>query len=297
MIQTGGGGGLQGHIPKAGIKNWNPLDASGFAAAAGSSGNLSNLASTRRLASQGRMDSLIRSLSSGQGLNSGNFAWSGPNANPSGFNLGSNASFSNLLHNLSGNFSAVAAGGSTENMQNLLGSNNPFSTMSLANMLRVDSSTGLTALRMKDGLVQRTSSVDDFLSLVASGDIPHQDPHMLNMPLQSVIQQQGSGGNQTGAQAAATLLAQQQFLAQAAAGNGSTSSNALSEAFRANGGSSSFLNQWAHGSAAATGTMAAALAQQQQSQLSAMAQAKQANGKRKLGVIDGDLNVHGSMKR
>ena len=57
-------------------------------------------------------------------------------------------------------------------------------------MLRVDSSTGLTALRMQDGLAQRNTSVDDFLSLVASGDIPHQDPHMLNVPLQSVLQQQ-----------------------------------------------------------------------------------------------------------
>ena len=91
-------------------------------------------------------------------------------------------------------------------------------------MFRADSSTGLTALRMQDGLAQRNSSVDDFLSLVASGDIPHQDPHMLNVPLQSVLQQQQQqqqqqqhqhqhqGGNTTAAQ---LIAHQQQLLAQA----------------------------------------------------------------------------------
>jgi hypothetical protein len=48
---------------------------------------------------------------------------------------------------------------------------------------RVDSSTGLTALRMRDGLYRRNSSVEDFLSLAASGDIPHQDPALLQVPL------------------------------------------------------------------------------------------------------------------
>lgn len=90
----------------------------------------------------------------------------------------------------------------------------------LANMIRNNSSTGLTALRMQDGLVQRNSSVDDFLSLVASGDIPHQDPHLLNVPLQSVMQQQqaaqsNSQNNGSSAQAVATYLAQQQLLAKA----------------------------------------------------------------------------------
>ena len=89
-------------------------------------------------------------------------------------------------------------------------------------MLRVDSSTGLTALRMQDGLAPRNSSVDDFLSLVASGDIPHQDPHLLNVPLQSILQQQQN--NQT---AAAQFLAQQQLLAQAT--NGGGGGNSLSQ--------------------------------------------------------------------
>merc|ERR1711981_1142665 len=54
-------------------------------------------------------------------------------------------------------------------------------------LYRVHSSTGLTALREQQGLNARNSSVDDFLSLVASGDIPAQDPQMLNLPLQSIL--------------------------------------------------------------------------------------------------------------
>ena len=65
---------------------------------------------------------------------------------------------------------------------------------------------------MQDGLDQRNSSVDDFLSLVAAGDIPHQDPSLLNVPLMQQQQQQGA---QSGGQSAASLLAQQQLLAQA----------------------------------------------------------------------------------
>jgi hypothetical protein len=72
---------------------------------------------------------------------------------------------------------------------------------------------------MQEGLTQRNSSVDDFLSLVASGDIPHQDPHLLNMPLQSLLQQQQQSSNNS---AAAHLLAQQQILAQAANGSGTS---------------------------------------------------------------------------
>jgi hypothetical protein len=52
-----------------------------------------------------------------------------------------------------------------------------------ANMSRENSSTGLTELRMQDGLNRRNSSVEDFLSLAAAGDIPHQDPALLNVPL------------------------------------------------------------------------------------------------------------------
>lgn len=137
------------------------------------------------------------------------------------------------------------------------------SALNLANMLRTDSSTGLTALRMQDGLAQRNSSVDDFLSLVASGDIPHQDPHMLNVPLQNVLQQQQQN-NQSGAHAAATYLAQQQILAQAA-NNGDASS--LGQKIASFGGlgnnssAQSLINQYT-ASQSTNAAAAASLAQQ-----------------------------------
>ena len=61
---------------------------------------------------------------------------------------------------------------------------------------RVDSSTGLTALRMRDGgLVRRNSSVEDFLSLAAAGDIPHPDPALLKVPLMHQHQQEKNERN------------------------------------------------------------------------------------------------------
>jgi len=94
-----------------------------------------------------------------------------------------------------------SSGGNTS-MSSLLGGNNAASAASLANLLsRTDSSsTGLSALRNQDGLSNRnTTSVEDFLSLVAAGDIPHQDPAMLNLPLSQLQHQQQqqlqNGGN------------------------------------------------------------------------------------------------------
>jgi hypothetical protein len=201
LIQTG----RRNQVPRSGLKNWqsdsntSANNLSDVSAQIGSNGNLSNLANARRLQSEGRMEKLIKSLSSGnvRGQNNGG---------------GSNTNFNNILQSMQNNL-----GGNSSN--NLL---NSASALSLANMFRADSSTGLTALRMRDGLAQRNSSVDDFLSLVASGDIPHQDPHMLNVPLQSVLQQQQQqqqqqhhqhqGGNSTAAQ---LIAHQQQLLAQA----------------------------------------------------------------------------------
>ena len=57
---------------------------------------------------------------------------------------------------------------------------------------RAESGTGFSKLRMKDG-ISNGGSVEDFLSLMASGDIPHQDPGLLNVPLQKVMQQHGVG--------------------------------------------------------------------------------------------------------
>ena len=59
---------------------------------------------------------------------------------------------------------------------------------------------------MKDGLANG-GSVEDFLSLMASGDIPHQDPGLLNVPLQKVMQQHGVGA----ASALKRKLSQQQL--------------------------------------------------------------------------------------
>ncbi|KAL3929750.1 MAG: hypothetical protein SGBAC_012074 [Bacillariaceae sp.] len=94
------------------------------------------------------------------------------------------------------------------------GSRNGTSAASLANLLRENSSTGLTALRMQDGLNNRNSSVEDFLSLVATGDIPHQDPSLLNVPLMQ-HQQSNTGSNMSRHGSAAAVLAQQRLLAQA----------------------------------------------------------------------------------
>lgn len=89
-----------------GTKNWQQDSNSSAnhlapgAASIGSNSNLSNLANARRLQSEGRMESLIRSLSNN------NFS-RGPG------NLGSNANFNTLLQNMQNNL-----GGSTNNMLN-----------------------------------------------------------------------------------------------------------------------------------------------------------------------------------
>lgn len=123
-------------------------------------------------------------------------------------------------------------------------SGNAASALSLASMFRNDSSTGLSALRMQDGLNQRNTSVDDFLSLVTSGDIPHQDP-LLSVPL---IQQQQRHGPSSNQNQSAALLAQQQLLAQASASGNTALANAIrSGSFNNlrgnNGGSSSALKR------------------------------------------------------
>ncbi|KAL3784396.1 hypothetical protein ACHAWO_012942 [Cyclotella atomus] len=56
---------------------------------------------------------------------------------------------------------------------------------------QVESSTGLSNLRAVNGLTSsHHDSIEDFLSLMKSGDIPHEDANMLNVPLQKVM---GSG--------------------------------------------------------------------------------------------------------
>ena len=212
LIQTGGSS--KQDLPKAGLKNWDGGNHGGgsdsspnlaaAAAAGGTGGNLPNRA-TREVT----MENLLRSLSSNNVKKDGGGAGTGGDLGTS------NADFNQLLKSLQSTNSLAGAGASANN---LFGSMSGTSAMNLASMLRTDSSTGLTALRMQDGLAQRNTSVDDFLSLVANGDIPHQDPHMLNVPLQSVMQQQqaaaaaqqGGGMNPAAQQAAGAYLAQLQ---------------------------------------------------------------------------------------
>jgi hypothetical protein len=178
---------------------------------------------------------------------------------------------------------------------------NTASALDIANLLRTDSSTGLTALRMQDGLAQRNTSVDDFLSLVASGDIPHQDPHLLNVPLQSVLHQQQNQGSNASA-AAQYLAQQQQLLAQAAGGSNASLSQRIASFGGLNGNSSaaSLLSQLSQhqqqqqGDSISNESAASALfLQQQQQALARMTAAQNQNSsnaleslKRKFSLTD-----------
>ena len=230
-----------GSFPETGMKNAD------FGGGSRSNGDLSTAA--RRLASAGRMESLLKNISSNNIRGGGT----------------SSATLSNLLHSAGGNLSAAS----------LLA--NSASAASLANLLRQDSSTGLSALRMQDGLNNRNSSVDDFLSLVAAGDIPHQDPNLLNVPLLHQQQQQGNINSET-----AKFLAQHQQLLASGMSN-SALANAL--ASRGSLGSSlSNLQQAVNNNS----TSAAALA---------LAQARVNEAKRKLDDLSGELSNQGTPKR
>lgn len=187
LIQNGGN---SGHVPESGIQN---ADFGGSRVNLAASGGSQ---SSHHLGSTGRMESLLRGLSSN---NMGR---------DDGMGASSTANLSNLLQSMQGNLNSLGSGGGSASAASLFGGGNGQSAVSLANLLRQDSSTGLTALRMQDGLnAQRNSSVDDFLSLVAAGDIPHQDPSLLDVPLMHQQQQQGSQQ-----EAAAKFIAQQQLL-------------------------------------------------------------------------------------
>jgi len=200
--------------------------------------------------------------------------------------LSSSANLHSLLQSMNNN------GGSTS-MSSLLGGNNAASAASLANLLSrtESSSTGLSALRNQDGLSNRnTTSVEDFLSLVAAGDIPHQDPAMLNLPLSQLQQQQQqqlqNGGNTSkgGQQGGGANNVQ-------AAAN-SVLSNAL--ASRASGGNLGSLNDGSAGNLSKLGSTAELLQQ--------LVEASNNNNsgdnmKRKLLDVDGSLDSQGVSKR
>jgi lambda repressor-like predicted transcriptional regulator len=281
LIQSGGS--LPGQNPQNGLKNWSAGDSisnlAHAAAANGSGGNLSDLASARRLASVGRMQSLLRSLSS-------------QNMQKNSSGGGSNANFSNLLQSMQNNMNN--AGNSANSLfgnNNQTNNFNNVSALSLANLLRDNSSTGLSALRQQDGINQRNTSVDDFLSLVAAGDIPHQDPSLLNMSL--MHQQQQQGNNQSGAQAAATMLAHQQLLAQVS-GSNSALASALAQSgsfgHLQNNSSAASLYGGAGGSAASLFNSASARA--------ALSNLNSSSAlKRKLMDLDNHFDQQGNQKR
>mmetsp|Transcript_27392 Transcript_27392/g.42129 ORF Transcript_27392/g.42129 Transcript_27392/m.42129 type:complete len:643 (+) Transcript_27392:141-2069(+) len=257
LIQTGGQG---GQTPASGMKNAD------FANQHGSSNSLSNAA--RRLASgasSSHMESLLRSISNSNVRNGSASAGRGEDADGT-----SNANLQSLLQNIQ----------SGTSMGSLLGQGgNGTSAASLANLLRDNSSTGLTALRMQDGLNQRNSSVEDFLSLVAAGDIPHQDPSLLNVPLmQAQAGQQGGGGG--GGNDMQQMLAQQQLLAQAT-GNPALANALASRSFGNMQGSLSQSNS-------AAAFLARAAGEQGGSTMSL---------KRKLLEMDGFDGNNGSNKR
>jgi len=290
LMQTGGAANFA-KMPDSGMKNadFGSLAnaasrqnlAAAVAAANPSDADLS--ATARRLASAGRMESLLKTLSS----NNMRGALDGGNANNGAGGGNSNANLVNLLQSIQSN-----AGGGNMSAASLFGA----SAVSLANLLRQESSTGLSALRVQDGLNQRNSSVDDFLSLVAAGDIPHQDPSLLNVPLMQQQQQQhqgaggaGSASQQQQQEAAVKLLAQQHLLQQAS-GN-STLANALAS------GSFGNLQAAMMSSAAAAGGGSGSTSSGQQ-HLAALAAAQAAeNNKRKLDDVGGGVGGQGDAKR
>jgi hypothetical protein len=315
LIQTGGSG--SGQAPSNGMKNWS-ADTTGHHQ--GSTASLSNAA--RRLASANNLETLMRSLSNnntsrGVGLNNEGGLGVG---NDFGLSQQSNANLQSLLQNMSnGNFAGVAAaaaaaaggGNPSTSMSSLLGANNGSSAASLANLFRDQSSTGLSALRMQDGLNHRNTSVEDFLSLVAAGDIPHQDPSMLNLPLsqfqqqhqQQQIGQGGAGGDHSGegsnggSSAMAAFLAQQHALAQAT--GTATLANALSS--RSFGNLGGFSQSHLHGGGGGgSGNLNSleSTAELLQQMAGASSSSNSFNDiKRKLLEVDGGLDSQGPSKR
>lgn len=198
-------------------------------------GAKSNKPSSSAAHMSSRMESFFKSLSSANLLKSGldssaalgsllNATASSNLLNTSGFDssaaLGTllSAASSNLLKTgsdsgaaLSSLLSAAACDSSV--LGSLLGATSSSEVFDAEKFSRrVESSTGFSLLRAGEGLANgQHSSVDDFLSLVESGDIPHQDPNMLNVPLQKVMQQNGTVGGPKGG--SKRKLSQQQLVA------------------------------------------------------------------------------------
>jgi len=302
LIQTGVG--PKKHQPSSGLKNWS-ADQNGSGLNNGSnrfSSNASLSNAARRLASQNNFESLMRNLSNNNmnrmGANGDDFGRDG-NGNSSGGSSGNNDGSSTA--NLQSLLQSMNNGGNTS-MSSLLGGNNA-SAASLANLLqRADnSSTGLSALRNSDGLGNRnTTSVEDFLSLMATGDIPHQDPAVLNHPLSHLQQQQNNSSNNNGDQggegsdnnnggssnsdAAANIIAQ-------ATGNPALARELASRSF------GSFANLRNESSLSSLGSTAELLQQLAGASGGNGGSSSLSNMKRKLLDVDGAVDSQGANKR
>lgn len=290
LIQSGGVAGL--NMPISNMKN---ADFDAILSAASSRNNLiasstnasdsnqdfSNAAQQLAdAASSNRVNALLRNLSNN------NVPCSGPISGDT-----SNATLSNLLQSMQANNNQFNGQGNTSatsllNQMGMDGNTNTSnstsqSAMNLARFLRPESSTGLSALRMQDGLNQRnSSSVDDFLSLIAAGDIPHQDASLLNVPL---MQQQD---------AAAKLLAQQHLLAASQSFSNMQRANNVSE-----GSSSSGLDDTSfQGNSAALSNSASAVAMAM-AQVRASMQSNANNNKRHNDFISGNIERQDEAKR
>eukprot|EP00804_Cyclotella_cryptica_P019299 CCRYP_006202-RB/>CCRYP_006202-RB protein AED:0.07 eAED:0.07 QI:240/1/1/1/1/1/4/100/794 len=161
--------------------------------------------------SSSRMESFIKSLSNAN-LKSG---------------LDSNAALSSLFQNIQNSMNDPNSS-----------STNIFDDEKFLN--RIESSTGFSKLRAHNGLTgDHHSSVEDFLSLMTSGDIPHEDANMLNLPLQKVM---GSGS-------LASKLSQHQLLKLA-------SRASLAKLAQSNTSLSESLSDLAAGYGSATGNSA-----------------------------------------
>lgn len=318
LIQTGGG---QRQAPSNGIKNWSADQNQGMndhgSNRLSSTHSLSNAA--RRLASQNNFESLMRNLSSNNNIsrmasnNDDYGGGSGGNSGGGNNNNGGQSSSANLQSLLQ---SMNSSGNGSTSMSSLLGGNNA-SAASLANLLRAEnSSTGLSALRNSDGLNGRnTTSVEDFLSLMTSGDIPHQDPAVLNLPLSQLQQHQqqnnssngnnnnrngdnnggngvdgSSNNNNGGNDTAANILAQ-------ATGNPALASALASRSFGSNLGSFADMSRAAGSNLSSLGSTAELLQQLADASGGNGSSNSLSNMKRKLLDVDGAMDSQGMNKR
>jgi hypothetical protein len=180
------------NLPQAGLKNadfsqppsqqqqsqqhqfWNNNNGSTSGGGGGGADNDSS-GWMQRLSSSNRIQSLFRTLSSNMNMNQQPSVAAAADAQS---HSPSNANFANLLQSVQAASQQQQQQPQQQQSHNNNNNNNshniPYtatsSAVSLANLLRQDSYTGLSALRVQDGLNHRNKSVDDFLSLMAVGE-------------------------------------------------------------------------------------------------------------------------------